>query len=114
MDVQQAIAEFLQHGQAVRNLSDRTLRAYSSDFSQFHVHLAGTHMVDVTTEHLESYLVKLGIEHYPYTSIRRTAAPLKAFSRLPGERRILGESPPRRLKIKPPVESPVPTVLSSR
>ena len=28
MDVQQAIVEFLEHDQSVRNLSNRTLRAY--------------------------------------------------------------------------------------
>src|SRR3982074_762934 len=39
MNVQQAIADFLQHGQAVRNLSDRTIRAYQSDLSQFNVHV---------------------------------------------------------------------------
>ena len=39
MSVQQAIADFLEHGQAVRNLSDRTLRAYQSDLSQFDVHM---------------------------------------------------------------------------
>ena len=41
MNVQEAIADFLQHGQAVRNLSDRTIRAYQSDLSQFHVHVDG-------------------------------------------------------------------------
>src|SRR3954465_3016618 len=114
MDVQQAIAEFLQHGQAVRNLSDRTLRAYSSDLSQFHVHLAGTHMVDVTPEHLEPYLVKLGTEPYRDTSIRRKVAALKVFFRFLEEQGIVGESPARMLKIKRPVENRVPTILSAR
>lgn len=114
MDVQQAIAEFLQHGQAVRNLSDRTLRAYNSDLSQFHVHLAETNMVDVTPEHLESYLDKLGTEPYRDTSIRRKVAALKVFFRFLEEQGIVHESPARRLKIKRPVESRVPTVLSNR
>ena len=42
MDVQQAIAEFLEHGQQVRNLSDRTLRAYQSDLTQFNTHVNGS------------------------------------------------------------------------
>src|SRR4051812_2376069 len=45
MNVQQAIADFLQHGQAVRNLSDRTIRAYQSDLSQFNVHVHDANMV---------------------------------------------------------------------
>jgi integrase/recombinase XerD len=114
MDVQQAIAEFLQHGQSVRNLSDRTLRAYQSDLSQFHVHMDGANMVDITPEHLETYLSKLGDGPYRDTSIRRKVAALKVFFRFLEEQGIVHESPARKLKIKKPVENRVPTVLSSR
>ena len=114
MTVQQAIADFLQHGQAVRNLSDRTLRAYNSDLSQFHVHLNGANMVDITPEHLEQYLDKLGTGPYRDTSIRRKVAALKVFFRYLEEQGVVHESPARRLKIKKPVESRVPTVLSGR
>ena len=87
MNVQQAIADFLQHGQVVRNLSDRTLRAYNSDLSQFHVHMngvngvSGANMVEITPEHLEQYLDKLGTGPYRDTSIRRKVAALKVFFR---------------------------------
>src|SRR5437899_6942426 len=114
MNVQQAIADFLQHGQAVRNLSDRTLRAYHSDLSQFHVHVNDANMVDITPEHLEQYLEKLGMGPYRDTSIRRKVAALKVFFRYLEEQGVVNESPARRLKIKRPVESRVPTVLSSR
>jgi len=115
MNVQQAISEFLQHGQAVRNLSDRTLRAYNSDLSQFHVHVNGTNTVDtITPEHLEEYLDKLGTGPYRDTSIRRKVAALKVFFRYLEEKGIVNESPARRLKIKRPIESRVPTVLSTR
>ena len=114
MNVQQAIAEFLQHGQTVRNLSDRTLRAYQSDLSQFHHHVTNTNMVDITPEHLEIYLDKLGTGPYRDTSIRRKVAALKVFFRYLEEQGVVTESPARTLKIKKPVESRVPTVLSSR
>jgi integrase/recombinase XerD len=114
MDVQQAIAEFLQHGQTVRNLSDRTLRAYQSDLSQFNIHLHDTAMVDITPDHLEGYLDKLGTEPYRDTSIRRKVAALKVFFRFLEEQGIVHESPARKLKIKRPVENRVPTVLSQR
>jgi len=114
MNVQQAIAEFLQHGQSVRNLSDRTLRAYQSDLSQFHVHVNGANAVDVTPEQLEEYLDKLGTATYRDTSIRRKVAALKVFFRYLEEKGIVTESPARRLKIKRPVENRVPTVLSNR
>jgi integrase/recombinase XerD len=114
MNVQQAISDFLQHGQAERNLSDRTLRAYNSDLSQFHVHMNGANMVDITPEHLEQYLDKLGTGPYRDTSIRRKVAALKVFFRYAEECGVVTESPARRLKIKKPVESRVPTVLSPR
>jgi integrase/recombinase XerC/integrase/recombinase XerD len=114
MNVQQAIAEFLEHGHSVRNLSDRTLRAYQSDLSQFHNHMNDARMVDITPEHLELYLDKLGTEPYRDTSIRRKVAALKVFFRYLEEQGIVTESPARRLKIKRPVENRIPTVLSTR
>src|SRR5436309_8026036 len=114
MNVQEAIADFLQHGQAVRNLSDRTIRAYQSDLTQFHVHVNDTSMVDITPEHLEEYLEKLGMGPYRDTSIRRKVAALKVFFRYLEEKGVVSESPARKLKIKRPVENRVPTVLSAR
>jgi integrase/recombinase XerD len=114
MNVQQAIAQFLEHGQAVRNLSDRTLRAYQSDLSQFHLHMNDTPTVEITPDDLETYLDKLGGGPYRDTSIRRKVAALKVFFRFLEEQGIVSESPARKLKIKKPVENRVPTVLSSR
>jgi len=118
MNVPQAIAEFLQHGQTERNLSDRTIRAYHSDLSQFHHHIndasRDASMVDITPADLEVYLDKLGTGPYRDTSIRRKVAALKVFFRYLEEKGIVSESPARKLKIKHPVESRVPTVLSSR
>ena len=114
MNVQQAIAQFLEHGHSVRNLSDRTLRAYQSDLAQFHVHMNDTPAVAVTPEDLEIYLDKLGGGPYRDTSIRRKVAALKVFFRYLEEAGVVSESPARRLKIKKPVENRVPTVLSSR
>ena len=114
MNVQQAIADFLQHGQAVRNLSDRTIRAYHSDLSQFHLHVTDKNMVDITPEHLEDYLEKLGTGPYRDTSIRRKVAALKVFFRYLEEQGVVSESPARKLRIKRPVENRVPTVLSAR
>lgn len=114
MNVQQAIAEFLQHGQSVRNLSDRTLRAYQSDLAQFHLHMNDRPALEITPADLETYLDKLGDGPYRDTSIRRKVAALKVFFRFLEEAGIVSESPARKLKIKKPVENRVPTVLSQR
>ena len=104
MNVQQAIDQFLQHGQAVRNLSDRTLRAYQSDLAQFHLHMNDIAAVAITPQHLETYLDKLGDGPYRDTSIRRKVAALKVFFRFLEEQGIVEESPARKLKIKKPVD----------
>jgi integrase/recombinase XerC/integrase/recombinase XerD len=114
MNVQQAIAQFLEHGQTVRNLSDRTLRAYQSDLAQFHLQMDDRATVDITEDDLETYLDKLGDGPYRDTSIRRKVAALKVFFRYLEEQGIVAESPARKLKIKKPVETRVPTVLSTR
>src|SRR6266511_554150 len=114
MNVHPAIADFLQHGQVVRNLSDRTLRAYQSDLTQFHVHVNDANMVDITPQQLEDYLEKLGTGPYRDTSIRRKVAALTVFFRYLEEQGVVTESPARKLKIKRPVENRVPTVLSNR
>ena len=114
MNVQQAFDKFLQLGQTVRNLSDRTLRAYQSDLSQFHLHMSDTAATEITAEHLEVYLDKLGGGPYRDTSIRRKVAALKVFFRFLEEQGIVTESPARKLKIRKPVENRVPTVLSNR
>jgi len=114
MNVQQAIAQFLEHGQTVRNLSDRTLRAYQSDLAQFHVQMSDTPTVEITPEHLETYLEKLSDGPYRDTSIRRKVAALKVFFRFLEEAGIVEESPARRLRIRKPIENRIPTVLSPR
>jgi integrase/recombinase XerC/integrase/recombinase XerD len=114
MNVQQAIDQFLEHGQTVRNLSDRTIRAYQSDLVQFHTHMSDTPATDITPEHLEVYLDKLGGGPYRDTSVRRKVAALKVFFRFLEEQGIVQESPARKLKIRKPVENRVPTVLSNR
>jgi integrase/recombinase XerD len=114
MNVQQAIADFLRHGQSVKNLSDRTLRAYQSDLSQFHVHINDASTVDITPTDLESYIDELGTGPYRDTSIRRKVAALKVFFRYLEEHGVVSESPARKLKIKRPVENRVPVVLSSK
>ncbi len=114
MNVQQAIAQFLEHGHTVRNLSERTLRAYQSDLVQFHMHMTDTPAVEITSEDLETYLVKLDGGPYRDTSVRRKVAALKVFFRFLEEQGIVAESPARKLKIRKPIENRVPTVLSQR
>ena len=112
MDAQQAIEQFLRHGQTERNLSDRTLRAYESDLTQFRDHVSVAEIGGITSSDLENYVTTLGEGTYRDTSIRRKVAALKVFFRYLEESGVVGESPASRLRIRQPVESRVPNVLT--
>jgi integrase/recombinase XerC/integrase/recombinase XerD len=81
---------------------------------QFVDHVDGLEMVAITSSELESYLEKLGSEPYRDTSIRRKVAAIKVFFRYLEDKGIVAESPARKLRIKRPVETRVPVVLSAR
>lgn len=114
MDAQQAIEQFLLHGESERNLSDRTLRAYESDLSQFREHVQPAEVGSITEDDLENYVTVLGAGSYRETSIRRKVAALKVFFRYLEDAGVVDESPARKLRIKQPAESRVPNVLSVR
>lgn len=114
MNVQQAIASFLEHSEIKRNLSQRTLRAYESDLTQFTTQIGMIEMDTITEGDLEDYVTRLGTEPYRETSIRRKVAAIKVFFRYLEEEGHLVQSPARRLKIKQPLEARVPNVLSMK
>lgn len=114
MNVDQAIASFLEHSETKRNLSQRTLRAYQSDLVQFTSLVGATEPANITEGDLENYVTHLGSEPYRETSIRRKVAALKVFFRYLEEEGFLQQSPARRLRIKQPVEIRVPNVLSMK
>ena len=114
MNVQQAIQDFLKHGESVRNLSERTLRAYESDLAQFTTHVPGVETNDISPGDLEKFILKLGTEPYRDTSIRRKVAALKVFFRYLEDEGVVTESPARMLKVKQPVEVRVPNVLTNK
>ena len=114
MNAQQSIDHFLRYGQAEKNLSDRTLRAYESDLVQFRDHLGEQAVTAVTSSDLENYVTVLGAGTYRDTSIRRKVAAIKVFFRYLEDSGVLPESPAKMLRIKQPVEARVPNVLSLR
>ncbi|HXI11439.1 MAG TPA: tyrosine-type recombinase/integrase [Thermoanaerobaculia bacterium] len=113
MNVQQAIDRFLEDGHT-RNLSERTLRAYQSDLTQFQHHVSDAAATEITHDVLEKYLEMLGTGAYRDTSIRRKVAALKVFFRYLEEDGVVTASPAKMLKIKQPVENRMPVVLSNR
>ena len=114
MKVEEAIQEFLQHGSEVRNLSERTIRAYESDLIQFRNRLDQAGLQEITPSVLSTYVDELGSGEYRDSSIRRKVAALKVFFRFMEERGVVSDSPAKSLKVPAPSEQPVPNVLSQK
>lgn len=113
MDVQQAIRHFLAHGRDVRHLSERTIRAYESDLTQFGEYIRQDGLRRVTPDVLDAYVGKLAAENYRATSIRRKIAALKVFFKFLEEQGVVRESPAKRLKAERPRRRVSPKVLKT-
>lgn len=114
MKVDEAIEQFLQHGSEVRNLSDRTIRAYESDLVQFGRKLNDTRLAEITPAVLSTYVDELGAGEYRDSSVRRKVAALKVFFRFMEEKGVVQASPAKALRVPAPSEPTVPNVLSQK
>ncbi|HUO84093.1 MAG TPA: tyrosine-type recombinase/integrase [Thermoanaerobaculia bacterium] len=114
MNVELGIQSFLTHGEGERRLSDRTLRAYESDLVQFRESVATSDLRRVSRDDLEQYVESLNSGRYRDTSIRRKVAALKVFFRFLEEQGMIEESPARKLRIRKPVETRTPNVLTMK
>ncbi len=114
MNMEKAIREFLVHGESERKLSERTLRAYESDLHQFRSHISHADPRKVTSDELDTYIESLNSGTYRDTSIRRKVAALKVFFRFLEDQGTVVESPARKLRIRKPVETRVPNILSMK
>lgn len=113
MDVQQAIRHFLAYDRDVRHLSERTIRAYESDLTQFEGYIRQGEPGRVTPDVLEAYVRKLTADNYRATSIRRKIAALKVFFKFLEAQGVVSESPAKRLKAERPRRRVSPKVLKT-
>ncbi|MCC8145866.1 MAG: tyrosine-type recombinase/integrase [Bacteroidales bacterium] len=81
MDINEVIKGFLFHCQFEKNLSSKTLRAYTTDLEQFATYIKGTEdekrFKSMTKDRLKSYLQK--ISNLKPKTIKRKVASLKAM-----------------------------------
>jgi len=102
MLMKNAIENFLFHCRYEKNLSPRTLKAYSIDLRQFHEHIRGKRVsrvegVDKTV--LREYIRSLFDQHAEKT-VKRKVATLKAFFGFLEREDVIAASPFRKMDVR--------------
>lgn len=103
MTIEEAVAQFLFHCQYEKNLSPKTLKAYSIDLRQFSEHLArelsvtGLGGIDKTA--LRDYIKSL-FTHLAEKSVKRKVATLKAFLHFLEREDALAVNPFRKMDVR--------------
>jgi len=93
------VADFLRHLEVARNVSPHTLRAYRGDLEAFAEYLApqAVALPRATHLHIRGFLGVQAVDHAAASRARRLAA-LKAFYRFLVRRKVIPQSPARRVK----------------
>ena len=115
INIKNAFANFLTFCKVQKNLSEKTLKAYSIDTKQFLEFLAAYENVadvqDISKEILRDFLQLLS-EKYKIKTVKRKIACLKAFFNYLEFEDIIAVSPFRKLRIKLKVPFYLPMVMT--
>jgi integrase/recombinase XerD len=103
MTIEEAVAQFLFHCQYEKNLSPKTLKAYSIDLRQFSEHLARelsvTGLAGIDKTALRDYIKSL-FTHLAEKSVKRKVATLKAFLHFLEREDALTVNPFRKMDVR--------------
>ncbi|HEV7670827.1 MAG TPA: site-specific integrase [Thermoanaerobaculia bacterium] len=102
MLAQDAISSFLFHGRYEKNLSPKTLKAYSIDLRQFHEHLEKREVLAVAAvdKTLLRDFIRLLFERHKEKTVKRKVATLKALFGYLEREDILLASPFRKMDVR--------------
>jgi integrase/recombinase XerD len=103
MTIEEAVAQFLFHCQYEKNLSPKTLKAYSIDLRQFSEHLAKelavTEIAGIDKTALRDYIKSL-FNHLAEKSVKRKVATLKAFLHFLEREDAVAVNPFRKMDVR--------------
>jgi integrase/recombinase XerD len=103
MTIEEAVAQFLFHCQYEKNLSPKTLKAYSIDLRQFTEHLARelsvTGIAGIDKTALRDYIKSL-FTHLAEKSVKRKVATLKAFLHFLEREDAMAVNPFRKMEVR--------------
>ena len=100
MNNQALVEKFLNVSKTEKNLSDRTLKAYWGDLSEFMRFFKSKNLVGLCLEDLREYLNYLESKELSDTTIKRKLASLKVFYSFLENEDLIQVSPTRKLQKK--------------
>lgn len=114
MNVAESVNDYLAHCKYEKNLSHKTLKAYTTDLAQFQS-FAQTHsrpaaIQDITKTEIRAYIESLA--GYKARSVRRKMATLKAFFHYLEYADFIVVNPFRKMRIRIQASKDLPKVLS--
>jgi integrase/recombinase XerC len=114
--LEEYLKQFLQHLKYERNVSDHTLRNYSSDLEQFHEHLIKLGAIKIKVDEIDHLTIRewmssLHSLNKKKTSIARKLASLRTFFQFIVREGVL-ENNPAKLVATPRIERKLPNHLS--
>ena len=95
----QLIEKYLQHCKFEKGLSEKTLKAYRIDLTQFSIYLNDDSALSCRKEDIQRYLSVL-YDWYKTKSVKRKMAALKAFFNYLEDEELLKENPFAKLHVK--------------
>ena len=114
--LEEYLKQFLEHLRYERNVSQHTLRNYSSDLEQFHTHLAKNgglqlHVSEIDHLTIREWMSSLHLLNKKKTSIARKIASLRTFFQFVVREGVI-ENNPAKLVATPKIERKLPNHLS--
>jgi len=104
---------FLRSARSDKNLSNRTLKAYSGDLRQLLEYLAKKQIANLKIEDLRDYIDFLSSRGMASASIKRKLATIKSFFSFLESEGYIDSSPAKRLRGRFRIESRLPKVLAN-
>ncbi|MFY0632062.1 MAG: tyrosine-type recombinase/integrase [Flavobacteriaceae bacterium] len=104
------VPSFLFHCEIEKKLTQKTLKAYSSDLKQFEAFLIKYKIEFIDKEHLKHYFLVLS--KYAPRTIKRKIATLKTFFSYLEFEEIIENNPFRKIRGSVKLEKTLPTILS--
>jgi len=115
MDIDSCTAKFISSAKVERNLSERTIKAYTSDLRPLSEYFVGKNVNEITTDDLRGYLRTLEENNYHKdTTIRRRIATMKVFFGFLEDENAISLSPARKIKKKYEIAKHLPRVIPLR
>lgn len=109
---QKIIKRFLDSLRSDKNLSARTIKAYTCDLKHFSKYFEDRIITELSSDDLRRYLQSLQQSDLKATSIKRKLATLKVFYQFLVNEQIIDESPTTKLKGKFRIPKRLPRALS--